>query len=96
MVLPYFDYGDVVYGNTCQDGLDKLQPISVSKSVCNRGHDTANLHSDTRSPLLKDRRLTHVNNFLYSRLGNPVYEDNRNIRDWSLITGRGGYKTGRS
>ena len=73
MVLPYFDYGDMVYGNASQDGLDRLQRLqNKCLKICmgfNRRHGTANLHSVTRTPQLKDRRLAHMNNFMYSRLG---------------------------
>ena len=30
--------------------------------------------------MLGDRRVAHVNNFMYTRLGNPSYIDNRDIR----------------
>ena len=84
MILPYFDYGDVVYGTASQEGLEKLQRLqNRCLKICmgfNRRHNTVNLHTVTNSPQLKDRRAAHVNNFMYSSLGNPTYMDNRNIR----------------
>ena len=84
MVLPYFDYGDVVYGNASQDGLDRLQRLqNKCLKICmgfNKRHGTANLHSVTKTPQLKDRRLAHMNNFMYSRLGSREHVDSRDIR----------------
>ena len=84
MVLPYFDYGDVIYGNANQEGLEKLQRLqNKCLKICmgfNVRHGTANLHRVTKLPMLGVRRVAHVNNFMYTRLGNPSYIDNRDIR----------------
>ena len=84
MILPYFDYGDVIYNSTNQDGLDKLQRLqNKCLKICkgyNSRYDTVDLHTETKSPMLKARRFAHVNNFMYSRLSNPLYIDARNIR----------------
>ena len=81
MILPYFDYGDVIYNNTNQDGLDKLQRLQ--NRICkgyNVRYDTENLHSETKILQLKTRGYAHVNNFMYTRIGDQHYVDNREIR----------------
>ena len=83
MVLPYFDYGDVIYGNANADGLEKLQRLNRCLKICkgyNRRHDTADLHSVTKTPKLKARRFAHLNSFMYSRLKDPLLVDARDIR----------------
>ena len=85
MILPYFDYGDVVYSTSSKDGLDKLQRLQNKCLKICKGyhvrHGTADLHAVTKTPMLKARRIAHVNNFMYNRLGNSLYVDNRNIRN---------------
>ena len=84
MILPYFDYRDVVYGNAGQEELEKLQRLqNKCLKICkryDRRAETAALHSETGVPMLKSRRVAHVNNFMHSRLSNMDLVDNRDIR----------------
>ena len=72
MILPYFDYGDVIYNSASKEGLDKLQRLQnrglkICKSL-NIRYDTDTLHRITEMPKLVARRKAHVNNFMYNRL----------------------------
>ena len=84
MIVPYFDYGDVLYNQASQEGLDKLQRLqNKCLKICkgyNKRHSTGALHENTKVPLLSKRRIAHVNNFMYCRLGNPSLIDSRDIR----------------
>ena len=84
MILPYFDYGDVIYGTANQEGLDKLQRLQnrclkICKSL-NVRFNTEALHSITKMPMLKTRREAHLNNFMYGRLKHVSLLDTREIR----------------
>ena len=84
MILPYFDYGDVIYNSASQESLDKLQRLQnrclkICKNL-NVRHDTKDLHRITKMPMLTDRRKAHVNNFMFARTNNVTLIDNRNIR----------------
>ena len=84
MVLPYFDYGDVIYNTANKDGLDKLQRLQnrclkICKNV-NIRFDTDELHRATKMPRLQARRTAHINNFMYKRLGRTDLRDGRDIR----------------
>ena len=84
MILPYFDYGDVVYNQAGQEGLDKLQRLqNRCLKICmgfNMRFETEALHAETRVPRLHKRRRAHVNNFMYGRLCRPALLDTRDIR----------------
>ena len=84
MILPYFDYGDVVYGAAGAAGLEKLQRLqNRGLKICkdfDRRFNTERLHSITKCHKLKDRREAHLNIFMYGKLGCPALRDNRNIR----------------
>ena len=84
MVLPYFDYGDVIYNTAGQEGLDKLQRLQNRCLKICKGFDirfnTNELHVITKMPLLKFRREAHVNNFMYNRLKRTDLVDSRDIR----------------
>ena len=84
MILPYFDYGDVLYGNANQDNLAKLQRLqNKCLKICkgfNVRFGTDELHVLTKVPKLEDRRLAHVNNFMYGRLKRPQLIDVRDVR----------------
>ena len=84
MILPYFDYGDVVYNQASQEGLDKLQRLqNKCLKICkgyNMRFETEALHTITRVPMLRERRVAHINNFMYGRLSNPSLLDARDIR----------------
>ena len=83
MIVPYFDYGDVIYGGVNQEGLEKLQRLQnkclkICKGFHNR-YGTKDLHTVTKMPMLCKRRAAHVNNFMFCRLGDPARVDNRSI-----------------
>ena len=62
MILPYFDYGDVVYMGGNKTMLDKLQRLQVQHLRClkvEHRHPTDNLHRQTRVNTLCDRRKAH-------------------------------------
>ena len=84
MILPYFDYGDVIYNTACQEGLEKLQRLqNWGLKICmgfNVRFGTNELHRVTKMPLLRIRRKAHVNNFMYKRLRKETLCDDRDIR----------------
>ena len=84
MILPYFDYGDVIYNSACKDGLDKLQRLqNRCLKICKHVHvrySTKELHAETKMPMLDVRRTAHINNFMFKRLEKLDLVDDRNIR----------------
>ena len=71
MVLPYFDYADIIYANSYKKDLDKVQRMqNRCLKICLRAEariDTDLLHSMSKIPKLSLRWRTHVNNFMYQR-----------------------------
>ena len=84
MILPYFDYGDVIYMSANQEGLDKLQRLqNRCLKICNNLNvrfETRELHMITKVPKLKFRREAHLNNFMHGRLNRLDLVDHRDIR----------------
>ena len=84
MILPYFDYGDIIYGSANKDGLDKLQRLqNKGLKLCmgyDRRHNTDDLHREAKCPKLESRRSAHVNNFMFNRIDRSDLVDNRPIR----------------
>ena len=84
MILPYFDYGDVIYNSAGQEGLDKLQRLqNRCLKICKRLNvkfSTNDLHAITKMSLLKSRREAHINNFMFNRLSRHNLVDHRDIR----------------
>ena len=83
MVVPYFDYGDILFMCTNQDLLDDLQ---VAQNRCLKIclkvpmlTNTEYIHAKTKIPLLKDRRMYHLYMFMYPRSRDPSYCDNQNL-----------------
>ena len=80
MILPYFDYGDIVYMFSSKNGLDKLERLQERCiNICTRtyGRDNINnLRATHKLPKLEKRRICHINNFMYKR--------NTNINDTDL------------
>ena len=84
MIVPYFDYGDVLYANSNAEGLDKLQRLrnrylKICKSFDMR-FSRDELHRVTKCPKLLNRREAHINNFVFKRMCNKDLVDDRNIR----------------
>ena len=73
MVLPYFDYTDVVVSNASTFLLGKLQSLQERcLRICLNVHDknnVNNLHNRAGVAKFGDRREMHVNNFMYRELG---------------------------
>ena len=88
MLLPYFDYADVIFSNSSAGDLEKLQRLqNKCLRLCNqriRNASTARLHKTTKVPFLKDRRRAHVLNFMYNRKKKPGLLNVREIRTSAL------------
>ena len=71
MVLPFFDYADVVYHNANTAELEKLQRLqNRALKLClglHRREDTEIVHRSAKVPLLENRRRSHIYNFMYKR-----------------------------
>ena len=84
MLLPYFDYADVIFDRALHKDKEKLQRLqSKCLKVCmgkNRRFRTDVIHKLANVPFLKDRRAAHVLNFMYIRKGNVRLLNNREIR----------------
>ena len=84
MILPYFDYGDVIYGSANKDGLDRLQRLqNRGLKLCmgfDRRNNTDDLHRVTKCPKLEYRRAAHINNFMCNRAIKGLRVDKRDIR----------------
>ena len=97
MILPYFDYADTVYDRANQADLDKLQRTQnrcLKTCFVTVRTDTDNIHTTVKTAELEFRRKVHLRNFMYSKLNDDSLMDNTSqLRDWSLITGRGGGAT---
>ena len=83
MILPYFDYGDVIYDAANSGLLEKLQRLqNRGLKICKgfeRRFNTNRLHSLAKCPMLKDRREIHLNNFMYYRLTDPLSRELRGL-----------------
>ena len=79
MILPYFDYADIVYDKARQCDLDTLQRaqnkgLKICMSV-NVMTDTNYVHSHSKDPKLFNRRKAHLRNFMYQRKTNESLLD---------------------
>ena len=74
MILPYFDYGDIVYMFSSKSELNKLERLQERCiNICTRtyGRDNINdIRSTYKLPTLEKRRNCHLNNFMYNRISN--------------------------
>ena len=84
MILPYFDYCDVVYHGANAGDLDKLQRLqNKCLKTCLGVHqlyETKEAHRRTKCSYLKPRRNAHLCNFMYQRQSRIDLLDNRDIR----------------
>ena len=84
MILPYFDYADVIYWKANERDLGKLQTLQNKCLRICKGRDRRfsvdRVHKQTNVPFLKDRRVAHVNNFMYIRKKNKSLLNTREIR----------------
>ena len=71
MILPYFDYGDIVYMFSSKNELNKLERLQERCiNICTRtyGRDNINnIRAAHKLPKLEKRRKCHINNFMYRR-----------------------------
>ena len=69
MILPYFDYCDVIYTTACANDLDKIQRFqNKCLKSCLNIHNLSNtnlVHSLAKCAPLPVRRNTHVCNFMH-------------------------------
>ena len=82
MLLPYFDYGDIVYMFSSKNELDKLERLQERcMKTCTKTYGKNNL-KETRIakklPTLEKRRNCHLNNFMFKRKDNIENIDNNN------------------
>ena len=83
MILPYFDYADVIYHTAGNEGIEKLQRLQnrclkICKGV-NIRFGTKDLHSSTKVLMLRVRRGVHISNFMFGRSSREKLMDGRNI-----------------
>ena len=84
MILPYFDYGDIIYMFASKTELDKLERLQERCiNICTRtyGRDNINnIRSTYKLPTLEKRRICHVNNCMYNRNTNLERDDENGIQ----------------
>ena len=75
MLLPYFDYADIVYDRARQFDLDKLQRAQnkclKTCMLANVRTDTDHIHAYTKVAKLSNRRKAHLRNFMFLRKKAP-------------------------
>ena len=78
-ILPYFDYGDIFYMDTHAIVLNNLQVLQVrALRICLRSQPRESrdvLHREAGLPLLENRKITHLRNFMCARKDNGDYVD---------------------
>ena len=84
MVIPYLDYGDIIYHCSSIQLLDKLQKLqNRGLRICygtGTGLSINEMHARANLSTLYNRRLHHVCNFMYKQQGNHDILDIRDIR----------------
>ena len=84
MILPYFDYADVIYHKSNSGDLSKLQRLQNRCIRVCMGYDryisTDRAHKVTGSPFLEDRSNAHTLNFMFIRKRNTNLLNTREIR----------------
>ena len=84
MMLPYFDYADVIFDKAVNKDISKLQRLqNRCLKICmgkDRRFSSDEAHKIAKVPFLKDRRKAHVLNFMYKRKGDVSLLNNREIR----------------
>ena len=84
MILPYFDYADIIYEACTHDKLVKLQRLQNRSLRCIAGPDymnfsTDDLHKRFNLCKLATRRKQRLANFMFKRSLEHRYIDNRNL-----------------
>ena len=84
MLLPYFDYADVIFHKANVKDTGKLQTLqNKCLRIClrkERRFSTDGAHKEANVPFLTDRRTAHVNNFMFIRKRNKSLINNKEIR----------------
>ena len=84
MILPYFDYADVIFHRANVKETGRLQILqNKCLRIClskDRRFSKSGSHKLADTAFLKDRREPHVNNFMYVRRGNKSLLNNRESR----------------
>ena len=84
MLLPYFDYADIIYHKSNSNDLVKLQRLqNRCLRIClgfDRRHSSARAHKVAAVPFLQDRRVAHVLKFMFIRKTRQHLLNNREIR----------------
>ena len=84
MILPIIEYGDVIYDGANQKLLNDLQTAQnrILRTCLyeDRAANTNMLHRNCNISKLQDRRLLHLNLFMYKQKLNVNIVNNRNIR----------------
>ena len=83
MILPYMDYGDIIYDAASLKQLNKLQKIqNHCLRIGNKSQPTAtvyDLHSRYKVGYLEYRRQAHLKNFMFKQRNNDNVIDRRDI-----------------
>lgn len=70
-IIPFFDYGDILYHNTCDTLTRKLQRLqNRALKICLRLHPqtpTATVHIIAKFNYLEDRRTSHLLKYAYKK-----------------------------
>ena len=83
MILPYFDYADIVYDKAHKMDLDKLQRAqnrclkTCLLDNCKTGTDL--VHSRTKVPKLENKRKVQLRDFMFQRKNNESLLDKAEI-----------------
>ena len=84
MILPYYDYGDILYQHSNSKLINKLQTLqNRALRICFGNRVLLNndeMHLQAKICKLDKRRNTHVYNFMFKQKNNPDIVDIRNIR----------------
>ena len=84
MILPYLDYGDIVYQSAIMDKLNKLQKLQNRALRTITRYDTyykstTEIEQDLRALPLSRRRYLHLLNGTFRQAYQTKYVDNRNL-----------------
>ena len=84
MILPIIGYGDILYDGSNQNLLKDFQTAQnrILRICTNLARQTSThqLHVISKLNVLKDRRLVHLNLFMYKQTNNVDIVNNRNVR----------------
>ena len=84
MILPYFDYADVIYHKSNSGDLNELQQLqNRCLRVClgyERFYSTERARKLSATPFPQDRCKSHVLNFMFNRKKNSSLLNKREIR----------------